>query len=380
MQHLSFGKFRYQDLHLLLGVDDGDLDTFTDEILNVVMLTQLTIAQLKHDTVISGQAHHTVYLAPNPNAFMMAPYGGIPGIVQPTFIADPNGSGLMIPNPAAGTYQPILVPQPLHPSITKALDYLKRILDSKSPYWSNLKDILDEIEKFFSKDFLDYEQLLMKILDQMFEVREFEDKVLKIDIGKDKDILPTYSYIYKNLEVKVDPSSKEGYSSAGKALYEKLKQNREYIKYNKATLDINPENILYDLTDDLFMKILTGPPAPAFTTSFFNTGKGIKYKEYLKTREGAEALFKALSGHTTFGQGFNKAKIAHVLMLALTTYTSDPDVYNIYKTEAEQSIAKNQPKKPGKKDDKKKDPNKKSGTNPSGGGGGGAAAATTGGT
>ena len=378
MQHLSFGKFRYQDLHLLLGVDDGELDTFTDEILNVVMLTQLTIAQLKHDTVISGQAHHTVYLAPNPNAFMMAPYGGTPGIVQPAFIADPNGSGLMIPNPAAGTYQPILVPQPLHPSITKALDYLKRILDSKSTYWSNLKDILDEIEKFFSKDFLDYEQLLMKILDQMFEVREFEDKVLKIDIGKDKDILPTYSYIYKNLEVKVDPSSKEGYSSAGKALYEKLKQNREYIKYNKATLDINPENILYDLTDDLFMKILTGPPAPAFTTSFFNTGKGIKYKEYLKTREGAEALFKALSGHTTFGQGFNKAKIAHVLMLALTTYTSDPDVYNIYKTEADQSILKNQPKKAGKKDDKKKNPNKKSGTNPSGGGGAPAAAATGG--
>lgn len=376
-QHMAFGKFRYEDLILLLGVPDGDYDMFTDEILNIVMLTQLTTAQLKHDTVISGIAHHTVFLAPNPAAFAMAPYGGTPGVVQPAFIADPSGSGLMIPNPAAGTYQPILVPQPLHPSITKALDYLKRILDSKSPYWSNLKDILAEIEKFFSKDFLDYEQLLMKILDQMFEVREFEDKVLKIDIGKDKDVLPSYSYIYKNLEVKVDPSSKEGYSSAGKALYEKLKQNREYIKYNKATLDINPENILYDLTDDLFMRILTGPPAPAFTTSFFNTGKGIKYKEYLKTREGAEALFKALSGHPTFGQGFNKAKIAHVLMLALTTYTSDPDVYNIYKTEAEQSISKNQPKKAGKKDDKKKDPNKKSGTNPSGGGGGGATATAT---
>ena len=151
----------------------------------------------------------------------------------------------MIPNPAAGTYNPILIPKPLHPSVVKALELSQNAsLDSSSPYWSNLKDILAEIEKFFSKDFLDYEQLLMKILDQMFEVREFEDKVLKIDIGKDKDVLPSYSYIYKNLEVKVDPSSKEGYSSAGKALYEKLKQNREYVKYNKATLDINPENIL----------------------------------------------------------------------------------------------------------------------------------------
>lgn len=376
-QHIAFNRFNRHDLCALLGVDTHPKEnlTFSAEILNVVMLAQITIAQLEHDTVISGNIDQTVYLTPNPMAFGMAPLGGAPGVIQPAFIADPSGSGLMIPNPATGTYNPILIPKPLHPSTVKALEYLKRIIDSSSPYWSNLKDILSDIEKFFSKDFLDYEQLLMKILDQMFEVREFEDKVLKIDIGKDKDVLPSYSYIYKNLEVKVDPSSKEGYSSAGKALYEKLKQNREYVKYNKATLDINPENIIYDLTDDLFMRILTGPPAPAFTTSFFSTGKGIKYKEYLKTREGAEALFKALSAHPTFGQGFNRAKIAHVLMLALTTYTSDPDVYNIYKTEADASISKNQPKKKdGKQDDKKKDPNKKSGTTSGGG------AAATGGT
>lgn len=392
MQHIQFGRFNYDDLCLLLEVNryKNPHLALTVELLNVIELLNLTIGQVNYDTVINNDPNKTIFLTPNPGAFMMAPYGapyGAPvatGAVQPAFIADPSGSGLMIPNPAAGTYNPILVPKALHPSITKALDYLKRIIDSSSPYWSNLKDILAEIEKFFSKDFLDYEQLLMKILDQMFEVREFEDKVLKIDIGKDKDVMPSYSYIYKNLEVKVDPSSKEGYSSAGKALYEKLKQNREYVKYNKATLDVNPENILYDLTDDLFMKILAdSKPATAIKTSFFSTGKGIKYKEYLQTREGAEALLKALSSHTTFGQSYTKAKIVHVIMLALITYTSDPDVYKIYSEAADLSISRNPlgGKKGGKKDDKK-DPNKKSGgatgAKPSGGGGGGGGAPTGG--
>ncbi len=378
-QHIAFNRFNREALCALLGVDTHPNDNliFSAEILNVVMLSQITIAQLEHDTVISGQTSQTVYLTPNPMVFGMAPLGGVPGIIQPAYIPDPNGSGIMIPNPAAGTYNPILIPQVLHPSVVKALEYLKRIIDSSSPYWSNLKDILAEIEKFFSKDFLDYEQLLMKILDQMFEVREFEDKVLKIDIGKDKDVMPSYSYIYKNLEVKVDPSSKEGYSSAGKALYEKLKQNREYVKYNKATLDINPENILYDL-NDLLLRIVTGGPATNFQTTFFSHGIGVKYKEYLQTIEGAAAFFKALSGHSFFGQGFNKPRIAHALMLALTTYTSDPAVYNLYKTEAGDSLTRN-PKKDGKKKDpNKKDPNKKSGS-PSGGGGGAAAAAGGGG-
>ncbi len=374
-QHIAFNRFNRLDLCALLGVDTHPKEnlTFSAEILNVVMLAQITIAQLEHDTVISGNIDQTVYLTPNPMAFGMAPIGGVPGVIQPAFIPDPSGSGLMIPNPAAGNYNPILIPKPLHPSTVKALEYLKRIIDSSSPYWSNLKDILSDIEKFFSKDFLDYEQLLMKILDQMFEVREFEDKVLKIDIGKDKDVLPSYSYIYKNLEVKVDPSSKEGYSSAGKALYEKLKQNREYVKYNKATLDINPENILYDL-NDLLLKIVTGGPATNFQTTFFSHGIGLKYKEYLQTVEGAATFFKALSGHSFFGQGYNKPRIAHALMLALTTYTSDPAVYNLYKTEAGDSLTRN-PKKDGKKkDDKKKDDKKKSGTTSGGGaaaGGGG---------
>ena len=74
-QHILFNRFNRQELCALLDVNihpKEDL-TFSAEILNVITLSQITIAQLEHDTVISGQTNQTVYLTPNPMAFGMAP-------------------------------------------------------------------------------------------------------------------------------------------------------------------------------------------------------------------------------------------------------------------------------------------------------------------
>jgi len=221
-------------------------------------------------------------------------------------------------------------------------------------YWKNLEDMDAIINKFSSQEFNDYNKRLLKIYDDMTAIKKFEDKVLDIKPETDKFTLPGVDLIAKNLEVKPPENSKDAYTEAGTKLYEKLKQDKNYIAQN--TFMIDKDNIL-SVLDNVFHKIVYGASQGVNVLQIisnmteFSMSPYSEYQVYLLTKEGAEQLkYKLENGSKYSGNPDNINKILAAFYLLLRPSATDGG-YLIYKDGYNLFLPKLNPKKknrPGK--------------------------------
>ena len=246
--------------------------------------------------------------------------------------------------------------------------YLKMAIpqtQNAGSYWKNLEDMDAIINKFSSQEFNDYNKRLLKIYDDMTDIKKFEDKVLDIKPETDKFTLPGVDLIAKNLEVKPPENSKDAYTEAGTKLYEKLKQDKNYIAQN--TFMIDKDNIL-SVLDPILYKIVHGSAQSTnvlqiiSTMTEFSMAPYNEYQVYLLTKDGAENFKYKLENSSKYGgTGFaetQRNKIYTAFYILLRPSATDGG-YLIYKAGYDAFIPtlnKNKKNKPKNKPNKPKNP------------------------
>jgi hypothetical protein len=161
-------------------------------------------------------------------------------------------------------------------------------------------------------------------------VRKYEVKILDIKAEKDKMPLPEYSLIAKNIEPNVQPGSKDAYTGAGQKLYEKIKENKAYIKQNEFA--VNSDNLVNDAKDLLLeIKDLKKVDLEIHSVSFFTTSPGDKYYDTLRTSDGAGKFIKQLETDKFFSK--EKDKVCYTLQKLLYLKPGEP-AYTLYEGNA----------------------------------------------
>lgn len=251
-----------------------------------------------------------------------------------TAFTNPTAPGATTATGATGTGASLGLPSGKQ---KEALEYLKMAIPQTSnagSYWKNLEEMDKIISKFSSQKFTDYNKRLIKIYDTMTDIKKFEDTILDIKPEIDKITIPGVDLIAKNLAVKPPENSKDAYTEAGTKLYEKLKQDKNYIAQN--TFRVDMDNIV-NVLDPVFHKIaFTSPQGGALlqyvqTITEFYSSPYSEYRVILSTKEGAEKLKAELekskyNGH--LGKNINKIFFALMLLLQIG---QDSGAYNIYK-------------------------------------------------
>jgi tetratricopeptide (TPR) repeat protein len=219
---------------------------------------------------------------------------------------------------------------PYNPRFKILINYLRNALPDNSSYWSNLSEMTNLIKKFSSPDYQTYSNLLFQTYDIMQIVRKYEVKILDIKAEKDKMPLPEYSLIAKNLEPNVQPGSKDAYTGAGQKLYEKIKENKAYIKQNEFA--VNSDNLVRDAQDLLLeIKDLKKVDLELHSVSFFTTSPGDKYYDTLRTSDGASKFIKQLETDKFFSK--EKDKVCYTLQKLLYLKPGEP-AYTLYEANA----------------------------------------------
>ena len=219
---------------------------------------------------------------------------------------------------------------PFNPRFKILINYLRNALPDNSSYWSNLLEMTNLIKKFSSPDYQTYSNLLFQTYDIMQIVRKYEVKILDIKAEKDKMPLPEYSLIAKNLEPNVQPGSKDAYTGAGQKLYEKIKENKTYIKQNEFA--VNSDNLIRDAQDLLLeIKDLKKVDLELQSVSFFTTSPGDKYYDTFRTGDGANKFIKQLETDKFFSK--DKDKVCYTLQKLLYLKPGEP-AYNLYEAHA----------------------------------------------
>lgn len=262
----------------------------------------------------------------------------------------PSSPGTAGPGTKTGTPGAL---SPINPQKFKSLiAYLRSALPDNSSYFSNLPEMTSIIKKFSAPEYQTYSNLLFQAYDIMQVIRKYEDKILDIKAEKDKNPLPEYSLIAKNLEPNVQPGSKDAYTGAGQKLYDKIKENKNYIKLNEYT--VSTDNLVRDAQDLLLeIKDLKKVDLEIQTVSFFSTSPGNKYYDTLRTSDGASKFIKQLESDRFFNK--ETSKVCYTLQKLLYLKPGEP-AYNLYEAHAlkyREYLGK-QGQKKGKKNQNKK--------------------------
>lgn len=242
----------------------------------------------------------------------------------------PTAAGLVSPGGKAGS--PGALSQ-FNPRFKTFMNYLRNTLPPTSSYFSNLPIMTDIIKKFSAPDYQTYSNLLFQTYDIMQEIRKYETKILDIKAEKDKMPLPEYSLIAKNLEPNVQPGSKDAYTGAGQKLYEKIKENKAYIKQNEFA--VNSDNLVNDVQDLLHeIHRMVKVDLEYQNNIFFSTSPGDKFYDTLRSQDGARKLVAQLQNNKFYNERKTLEKICYAMQKLLFLSTKD-DAYKIYEAHAD---------------------------------------------
>ncbi len=249
---------------------------------------------------------------------------------------------------------------PINPQKFKSIiAYLRNALPDNSSYFSNLPEMTSIIKKFSSPEYQTYSNLLFQTYDIMQVIRKYEDKILDIKAEKDKNPLPEYSLIAKNLEPNVQPGSKDAYTGAGQKLYDKIKENKNYIKLNEYT--VSTDNLVRDC-EDLIHNIkaidIKKFGVDVDNIYFFQSSPGDKYVDILRNRDNAIKFVDQLMSSKYFAR--DTSKVCYALIRLLNLKAGDP-TYEVYDAKGKASEFRDQLRTAGQKKGKKNQ-NKKGNT------------------
>ena len=213
----------------------------------------------------------------------------------------------------------------------QTIAYVMRLMDKSSPYWKNLDIIMDNINKFFTKEYTEnFEMVVARIQDNVNAIRKIETGVLQItDKSKSKIKLPGYNIIIKEMEVKGD-SSATVKGEAAKGLKELVDTRKDFIKKFEADLSINGGNII-NILAPLLGQALSVDSTKVDSAEWFNNPAEPDRKKaliWLRNGECAKQFIEEIKKNPTFAHALNKISAVVIKVVNGLDY---PEAHAVYK-------------------------------------------------
>lgn len=254
----------------------------------------------------------------------------IPGAGTGTGTGAPAGTG-----PGAPT-APTKANPYTDPKIIARKNFLERAIPNPGAYWTNLGEMATILSKFKSNDYVNYSNKLFKLFDTMQLIKKYEDNILNISADKDSFKVPEFTLIAANLEAKPDTSSKDAFTNAGKKLHDKLKDDKDFIAKNRATV---PSGDYVAALDDVIFKISKLNPSSSdfwtrlTTITDFLYSPANQYQAILESDEGAKEFVRQLKISGRYGHTDAPKICLGITHLLGITKIRFPDAYKHFEPE-----------------------------------------------
>ena len=276
-----------------------------------------------------------------------ASVAGIPPELIPGPGTGPGGAAG--PGTGTGPVVPTKVNPYADPKVIARREFLERAIPNPGAYWTNLGEMTTILSKFKSNDYVNYSNKLFKLFDTMQLIKKVEDNILNISADKDGFKVPDFTLIAANLEAKPDTSSKDAFTNAGKKLHDKLKDDKDFITKNRATV---PSGDYVAALSDIVYKISKFNLSDNFLTNLatiteFNYSPYNQYQAILESDEGAKEFVRQLNTARFLSNDDIPKVVFGITHILGITKARFPEAYKHYELDINKAIAKLATKKKG---------------------------------